>query len=388
MAVWNSVFLHEFLDGNPANLRALPGNLTVLPNGPIVEPTPDPQDRGFRVSPGRELGYHFQRALENVIGVDLSADLVLSPQAAFEHLTVLSLGGGTVTLVVLNVQFAGINPFELLGTTRVRFTVDGESMEFTLFFGSSIAVSSQTPLRLRVRWHTHGQVQVWQERVLRAYEPGFAVGRAVGIDRLAVGGPGGLGGGGAAGILVRRVYVKLLRRDDSRNELREQVAIDTSMLPRTPCATAAGALLADMLAQIRKFMTAVILKTTTSWREGQPQSPFSPEAIAAHQAAVAAAEAFVAFLTTRERASADTFLEQIGTLLDILAAADPTRYAALLEELAALAKTFDKTLDPPHCREELQPLFAANTQTLEPLAHLLQETWERAKAASPGGPHA
>ena len=42
MAVWNSVFLHEFLDGNPANLRALPGHLTVLPNGPVVLPTPDP----------------------------------------------------------------------------------------------------------------------------------------------------------------------------------------------------------------------------------------------------------------------------------------------------------------------------------------------------------
>jgi hypothetical protein len=178
--------------------------------------------------------------------------------------------------------------------------------------------------------------------------------------------------------LVRRVYVKLLRRDDSRNELREQVAIDTSMLPRTPCATAAGALLADMLAQITKFMTEVILKTTTSWREGQPQVPFSPEAIAAHQAAVAAAEAFVAFLTTREETAADTFLTQIGTLLDILATADPTRYAALLEELAALAETFDLN----YCRGELQPLFAANTQTLEPLAHLLQETWERAKAAS------
>jgi hypothetical protein len=130
------------------------------------------------------LGYHFQRALENVIGVDLSVDLVLSAQAAFEHLTVLSLGGGTVTLVVLNVQFAFIGP-NLEGRARVLFTVDGESLEFTLRFAPS-----QT-LRLRVRWHTHGQVQVWQERVLRAYEPGFAAGHAVGIDRLAVGGPGG-----------------------------------------------------------------------------------------------------------------------------------------------------------------------------------------------------
>jgi len=376
MAVWNSVFLHEFLDGNPANLRALPGDLTVLPNGPVVTPTPDPEDRGFRVSPGHVLGYHFQRPLENVIGVDLSVDLVLSVQAAFEHLTVVSLGGGKVTLVLLNAQFAFIGP-NIEGRARVRFTVDGESMEFSLRF-----VPAQT-LRLRVRWHTHGQVQVWQERVLRAHEPGFAPGRAVGIDRLAVGGPGGLGGGGAAGILVRRVYVKLLRRDDSRNELREQVAIDTSMLPRTPCATAAGALLAEMLAQIRKFMSEVIMKTTTSWREGQPQGPFAPEAVAAHRAAVAAAEAFVAYLGTREETAAHTFLEQIGTLLDVLAAADPARYAALLDELAALAESFD-----PDCRAVLQPLYTANTQALDPLADLLTQTWDRAKAASQGGSNA
>lgn len=368
MAVWNSVFLHEFLDGNPANLRALPGDLTVLPNGPVIEPTPDPQDRGFLISPGHLLGYHLQRALENVIGVDLSVDLVLSAEAALEDITVVSLGGGKVKLSMFNVPF----PF-----AHVSFTVDGESMDFNLRF-----VPSRT-LRLRVRWHTHGQVQVWQERVLRAYQSGFATGRAVGIDRLAVGGPGGLGGTGAQGILVRRVYVKVLRRDDSRNELREQVAIDTGTLRETPCALAAGALQAEMLAQIREFMTEVIVKTTTSWREGQPHAPFSPDAIAAHQAAVAAAEAFVAFLATREETAADTFLHQIGKLLDILAAVDPTRYAALLERLAAHAETFD-----PNCQGELRHLYNANAQTLDPLAHLLHKTWVRANTTSPGGTHA
>jgi hypothetical protein len=376
MAVWNSVFLHEFLDGNPANLRAIPGTLTILPNGPVVEPTPDPQNRGFRVSPGRELRYQFQGALANVIGVDLSVDLVLSAQAAFEYLTVMSLGGGAVTLVMVNAEptFSGNN---VVFRVRVRFTVAGETMDFSLR-----VVPSQT-VRLRVRWHTHGQVQVWQESLLRAYQPGFAAGHAVGIDRLAVGGPGGLGGGGAAGILVRRVYVKLLRRDDSREELSEQVPIDTSMLPRTPCATAANALLADMHARIRKFMTEFIVKTTTSWREGQPQAPFSPEANAAHQAAVAAGEAFVAFLATHEETAARSFLEQISKLLDTAAAADPPRYAALLEELAHLAETLD-----PKCRDELRPLYEANAQTLEPLAHLLEETGERVKAAAEGGSHA
>jgi hypothetical protein len=138
-----------------------------------------------------------------------------------------------------------------------------------------------------------------------------------------------------------------------------------------------------MLARIRTFMTDFIVKTTTSWREGQPQAPFSPESIAAHQAAVAAGDAFVAFLATREATAADSYLEQIGTLINTIAAADPPRYAALLKELEALTGKID-----PNCRQELQPLYEANAQTLEPLAHLLQETGARATAASEGGSHA
>jgi hypothetical protein len=370
MAVWNSVFLHEFLDGNPANLRALPGDLTVLPYGPVVQPTPDPQNRGFLVALGRELRYQFQGALANVIGVDLSVDLVLSADAAFQDLTVLSLGGGAVRLVMPSVD-------TVESRAGFRLTVDGASMDFTLDY-----VPSQT-MHLRVRWHTHGQVQVWQERLLRAYQPGFAAGHAVDIDQLTVGGP--IGGVGREGgyIRVRRVYVKLLRRDDSRNELGEQVDIDTSMLPRTSCATAANALLADMLARTRKVMTEFIAKTTTSWREGQSQAPFTPEAVAAHQAAVTAGEAFIAFLARREKTAEHSFLEQIGTFVDTVAAADPSRYAALLKELEVLAEKFD-----PKCREELQPIYEANAPTLEPLARLLQEAGERVRAASEGGSHA
>jgi hypothetical protein len=370
MAVWNSVFLHEFLDGNPANFRALPGNLTVLPDGPVVQPTPDPADRGFRVSPGRVLGYQFQGALANVIGVDLSVDLVLAADAAFQDLTVLSLGGGAVTLMM-----PGVDVIE--NRAGFRFTVGGQGMDFALRY-----VPLQ-PIRVRVRWHTHGQAQVWQERLLRAYQPGFAAGHAVGIDGLTVGGPIGRVGREGGYMLVRRVYVKLLRCDDARNELGEQVPIDTSMLPRTSCATGANALLADMQARTRKFMSEFIAKTTTSWREGQPQAPFTPEAMAAHQAAVAAGEAFVAFLAGREESAARGFLEQLGTFVDTVAAADPPRYAALLKELAALVGKTD-----PNCRDELRPLYEANAHTLEPLARLLQEAGERVRAASEGGSHA
>ena len=125
MAVWNAVFLHEFLDGNPANRRALPGELTVLPNGPGVEPTPDPEDRGFRIASGRALRDQFQGTLANVIGVALSRDLVVSAQVGFEYLRGLSLGGGAVQLVMPNA-------WAVQGRAHFIFMVGAASMDCTL----------------------------------------------------------------------------------------------------------------------------------------------------------------------------------------------------------------------------------------------------------------
>ena len=37
MMVWSSVFQHQFLDGNPANLTAVPGQLTIEPEGLVTK---------------------------------------------------------------------------------------------------------------------------------------------------------------------------------------------------------------------------------------------------------------------------------------------------------------------------------------------------------------
>lgn len=374
MAIWNPVFLHEFVDGNPANLRALPGELAVLPNGLAITPTPAPEDRGFLASPGRLLGYQLARGLDNVIGVDLAVDLAFSPRATGSEYPVVSLGGGRVRLDVRSAAFAFVGP-NLEGRARLSFAVDGSAMEFDLDL-----VPARTE-RLRLRWHTHGQAQVWRAGALHAYEPSLAVGRVFNVDRLLLGGPNGAVAESPQ-FLARRVYVKLLRRDDARSELAEQVSIDTRLLPRTPCARAVSALLGELLVRIRKFMSETIAQTTSTWRAGQAHAPFSPPAIAAHRSAVAAAEALVAFLASRAPMDADRFLEHIGVLFDTLAGVDPPRYAAMLEELDAQARTLDE-----HCRAELMPLRLANAAALDPFEQLFTKTWERANAAG-GGPHA
>lgn len=375
MSVWKSIFLHEFLDGDPTNLHAIPGQLAVLPGGVVVEPPPVPTDRGFLVTPGRSLVYRFDEPLDDVIGVDLGFDLAIRPQEvpAFQ---LVSLGGGRVTLSMTQLRFAFIGP-ELQAFARIVLAVDGQEMEVDQTFPGRGAI------RLRIRWHTHGQGQIWLEGTLRAYQPGFAAGRSFGLDRLVVGGPEGVIVDPGAVFRARRVYLKVLRRDDARSEIDKHVPLDDRYVQPTPCAERVRVVHRELLSRSRQFMAGIVSSLTTSWREGQPGGPFSREADAAHRAAVAAAEAFGSFLDTGDPAAMETFLERIGEFLDVLAATDPAGYADLLADLTARAEALD-----PYCREELQASYAANAGVLGPLAELLQRTGQRAREAQPGGPHA
>ena len=75
MRVWTSAFLHQFLDGNPANYNALPGVLTAQPDGLFVRPTSPADQLGFPIKPGQSLDYAFERPLNQVVGVDIRLDL-------------------------------------------------------------------------------------------------------------------------------------------------------------------------------------------------------------------------------------------------------------------------------------------------------------------------
>jgi hypothetical protein len=369
MAVWKSVFLHEFLDGNPGNLHAVPGQLSVLPGGPVIGPTPAPP--GFAISPGRSLGYQFARPFDNVVGVDLSVDILFPLQPGVQDFPLVALAGGRVTLSMGHLEFIDPGYTPETGRCRIALTVDGQVMEF-----DQLVVRHRQTTRFRVRWHTHGQGQIWHDGVLRAYEPGFAVGHSFPIDGILVGGPQGAPAAPSPHFLARRVYLKLVRRDDALGELVKHVPIDVSALPRTDCAIAARGLFNELLADMRKFMGESVLKLTASWREGQAHGPFSPEAVAAHDAAVGAAKAFAAFLDGRKQADAESFLKQATKFLNIIAATDRSRYNLLISELEERAERFD-----PACRAAMEPLRAANTATIKPFVRLLDATWERTKAA-------
>jgi hypothetical protein len=377
MAIWKSAFLHTFLDGNPQNFHAAPGVLEVIPPV-LVVPTPPAEERGFEIRPGQTMVYRFERPIEDVIGVDLHVHLRFPLQLGVHDFPLVSLGSGQVTLAMGYQTFLGPDFTPLTDGGRIGLAVDGELIDF-----SALVVPHERTTKFHVRWHTHGQAQITQDGVLRAYQPAFAAGKALTIDRLTIGGPSNAPPANAPRFLARRVYLKVLRRQGARNEIEQHLPLDPDG-PRTPCAKTIRALHDDLMDRSRRFMAEVVAELTTSWREGEAGGPFSPAAVRAHTVAVAAATAFGAFLDRRDPALATTFLQHIGEFLDVLAAANPARYARLLADLSAGAASLD-----PYCRTALEPVYAAHAQTLEPVKQLLEATLDRAQAAArAGGPYA
>lgn len=73
----------------------------MLPDGLIIEPTPDPAERGLLMAPGnRLLCFRLAEPLEDVIGIDVSVDILYVEPNPFPEAVVpmVSLDPGALTL--------------------------------------------------------------------------------------------------------------------------------------------------------------------------------------------------------------------------------------------------------------------------------------------------
>ncbi len=366
MHVWTPAFHHQFLDGNPANFSAPPGVLTALPNGLVVQPTPPPDQRGYAIAPGHSLSYTLERALVDVIGLDIRLDVLVSGSAQDQLDVQVRLDGQAVRVIA---TFLG----PLL---RLQFGVGGTTM------AASIPLDSASGLfRLRLRWHTHGQGSMWVNDVLRAYEPALQPGLSLPVATLFLGHHSALVTPDPPKMRARRLTVKVLRKDDATRLLDDLVPLPRPLPVDPECAKRVQGLAGAAMVEARQLMAAAVAAWTRRWTEGQAGSPFSPESIAAHEAAVQAGRAFIAFMLGHERADADRFLADARRFLALLQAVDPARYAALV----ASAEDASAQLDAP-CVAALEPLRRLYESRLTPLAELVRDL--AAVAHAPGEPHA
>lgn len=365
-SVWSSAFQHQFLDGNPANLTAPPGDLTIVPEGPVVGPTPPADQRGFPMWPGHRLEYAFGAAFEQVIGADISLDLFFPPGSEQLQLSgVVRLGDGRVRLLTDFVS----------SIARLQLWVGTSVMSV------SVPITAAGTVKIRTRWHTSGQSHIWVDGTLRAYRPSLAVQNSLTVDRLSLGHPSASVLPDAPRMLARRVCVRLLRDNDPARYLDALHPIVEPLSLPPDCREQVEAIHDEVRGEMRRFMSATVGRITAAWDEGQGGGPFSAEAIAAHEAASAAREAFVHFMLHRRDAdAAEQVLDRIGAFLAVIETADPAGYQALVDRIAHIADGL-----APGCRSALEISAQPYAASLGPLAELFQQIWTRAQA--PGGHH-
>lgn len=363
---WKPVFLHRFQDGDPSNLQALPGELTLVPDGLEIHPTPDPHDRGLLMAPGNRLmTYRLAQPLENVIGIDVSFEFFYPDPNPFTPAVVplIFLNPGAMTL-----SFARVQPEELRAV-RMQAHVSGEGVSF-----DGIALPFPETFRtshFRARWHTHGQVHLWLEGDLRAYQPGVAAGRALTVSELVIGYPGEEPRFSPR-YVVRGVLVKVLQRDETRDRFGGQIPVDTGCRPALDCVAPVAAVVAEMQARVREFITGFTAAETRPWRHGDSGGFQSARALAAQAAATEALRSMQAYFDGAEPDPTDAYAAAVGDFGAALSASDPAGYAALLAGIRQLAEGID-----PACRRSLEPLLARNAAGLEPLVRMLTAASQR-----------
>jgi hypothetical protein len=273
----------------------------------------------------------------------------------------VSLNPGALTL-----SLGRVPPESEVLAARIVLNVGGEGLEAGGVTLPPFEALQTT--RFRARWHTHGQAHLWHDGVLLAYQPGFSAGRTLSVAELVVGIPAEVPRFFPR-YRVRRVLLKVLRRDDARDRLGGQVALDTGCRPPIDCADEVGAVLTDIQTRLRTFMAGIFATLGTE-----------QQAAAVQSVGAGAAKALSSFLESGRQDAADTFVQRVGEFAGILADTNRAGFAELIADVTRRGEEID-----PACRSSFEPLLSANATTLRPLMRLLDTAWQRALDAGSGG---
>lgn len=356
MGVWSPAFEHKFLDGNLLNFEAARGTQpTISFEAPVVRPTPPQADRGFPVRSGNRFRYDYEPGLfANVIGADIRLEIAFPLGTMGQTSGNVELGNGTVRFLL---GFVG-------GEARLQFVVNGLFLAATAVFGPT------DTLRVQARWHTHGSAQIWVNGGLVRFTPSLAPSQSFTIDSLAFGHHNAISfSPSAPAFYIRKVVVKLLRKDDAQRALNRLFRIDEVDVDAN-CRRRLAAVKESVLGEMRGFMRQAVARLTGDWRAGQSDGPFSAEGLGAHDAGVKGARAFVEFMLGRPGGDPETVKARIREFLVAIRATDPAAYDQAVERLAASTTPLDAA-----CLAQLQPMMQLHGAELQPTIALLQELW-------------
>jgi hypothetical protein len=149
---------------------------------------------------------------------------------------------------------------------------------------------------------------------------------------------------------------------------------------RNRCRLRAFSALLLLLDRLRTFMATFHQSMSQPWSEqnGPADGPFRPEAIRAHELAIAVGLAFSNMLRNNDFSNPDSFLDPFTEFLRILRSALPTEFDNLAAELSAA------DIIPDACKEDLEYAREQNKQALDPITDLLSAASARLKAIAGG----
>lgn len=319
--------------------------------------------RGLGIGEGRNLTYRPADSLQGVIGLDVTIDLGVIVLIDGRPLTLFSTGtpGLSATLLSTGPPAAG-------GQLTCRLTVrlaDAQTTVEGLRFRGRLGPQALERRRLQIRWSTNGQLQVWLDELLLAYENAFKPGHRFALSQLSIGDVA-QPLTGVVNAAVTNARVVELRDDSAVASLGEQLNPEYVTPISERCEKVARATLEQLLRDARALMAAFNASSTAPWRQPDGGNPFTLAALTAHRAGGRAGVAFSRYLRDGTAESRGTVLANLKSLLQTLASDQP----ALFKQLVAKADEARKALDDGHCKEAVYDIRAANPKLFEKLEPL------------------
>ena len=342
--------------------RAAAGTLSVQ-SGPVF--TSFTGFRGFGIGDGRNMTYRPTAALRQVIGLDVAMEIGFLRLVAAEPITVCSTDATSIVITATA-------PPAPDGRTACRLDVHVGNTTATvqgLTFRPRFGVQPLEKRQLQVRWTTNGQLHVFLDGQLVAYENAAAAGFSFNLVRWSV------------GDVVKPMTAVLHAAVSNVRlvELREESAVDSfgeALDPDVPeisdrCVKVTQTTLQQHLREARALMARFNQSQTRSWRPADGGTPFKPAAIAVHEAGSRAGVALGRYLREGTDEAREQVVAQLRTLLPALAADQPAAFKALASKIrkAQDAAQYD-------CKASAEKIRAANPglfKKLDPLHDAIDE---------------
>ncbi|WP_171101934.1 hypothetical protein [Ruegeria sp. HKCCD7255] len=331
---------------------------------------------GFGIGPGRNIVFEPTRKMQDVVGADITLRLAVSFMRVGQSCSVLSLGQNGIAL----------------GLTALEAADENNNQKFRLEIQTSVGTVTVAPLiltkvarndlksflTLRVRWEAKGQLRVWRDDDLIAYENAVGVGLKLRLDRIMLGEIGNPLEG-TSNVMIAGLRVLELREDAAAGELGDILDPRGADEIADRCNELARLSLNRLTTQMRGLMAGFIQNQTTPWRQGMAQPAFSESALALHASAQNAGLALPRYLQSGDEAERTSLIEGLSEVLTSLAADQPQLFDELLatsvQPPADLLETCGPSID--RLRQENGDLMAR----LEPISTELEAVVQRIREA-------